>query len=187
MSQKNYVYKWSKKDRMLSLLPAVPLIAFYIGSTYLLARNSINIAGVFLLFWVAVNVPMAGICAGCPYRGEYCPGLCQLYFAPFLSTVLYKRKKREPGIHSFKIHLILLGVFGIGGYIFGFYWLFRLYWQEHPLVVIGLLLFLLLHMPLSFFILCPKCSYNDTCPMANVHKVFKKVSNSEEDGPAPSD
>jgi dipeptidyl aminopeptidase/acylaminoacyl peptidase len=29
-------------------------------------------------------------------------------------------------------------------------------------------------MPLSFFILCPKCGYNDTCPMARVHKAPKK-------------
>jgi hypothetical protein len=187
MSQKKYVYKWSKQDRMLHLLPAIPLIAFYIGSTYLMARSSVYLAGIFLSFWVVVNFPMAGICAGCPYRGGYCPGLCQLYFAPFLSMVMYKRKAGKSSARSFKIHLVLLGVLGIGGYVFGFYWLFRLYWQEYPLVVLGLLILLLLHMPLSFFVLCPKCSYNETCPMANVHKAFKKVSNSEEDGPASSD
>lgn len=101
--------------------------------------------------------------------------------------VMYKGKKRDSDTRSFKVHLALLGVFGMGGYVFGFYWLFQLYWHEHPLVVLGLMILLLLHMPLSFFILCPKCSYNDTCPMANVHKVFKKGSDFEGEGQASSD
>jgi hypothetical protein len=46
---------------------------------------------------------------------------------------------------------------------------------------------LLLHMPLSFFILCPKCSYNDTCPMAKVHKVVKNRSDFDGGGQASSD
>jgi hypothetical protein len=187
MSQEKHVYQWSKQDRVLHLLPATPLIAFYIGSTYLLARGSIYLAGVFLLLWVAVNVSVAGICAECPYRGGYCPGVCQLYFAPFLSMVMYRDTERGSGARSFKVNLALLGVFGIGSYIFGFYWLFRLYWQEHSLVVLGLLALLLLHMPLSFFMLCPKCSYNDICPMAKVHQVVKKESDFDGGGQASSD
>jgi hypothetical protein len=176
VSQTKHVYQWSKQDRVLHLLPAIPLIAFYIGSTYLLARESVYVAGVFLLLWVGVNFSVAGICAGCPYRGGYCPGVCQLYFAPFLSAVIYK--ERGSGPRSFKINLALLGILGIGSYVFDFYWLFRFYWHEHPLAVLGLLALLLLHMPLSFFILCPKCGYNDTCPMAKVHEVFEKGSDS---------
>ena len=174
MSQTKKVYQWSKQDRTLHLLPAIPLIAFYLGSTYLLAKESVWLVAVFLLLWVGVNVSVAGICAGCPYRGGYCPGICQLYFAPFLSLVIYKNKERVTGARSFKPNLALLGVFGIGSYVFGFYWLFRLYWREHPVVVLVLLALLFVHMPLSFFLLCPKCSYNDTCPRANVHKMFKK-------------
>jgi hypothetical protein len=168
------VYQWSRQDRLLHLLPAIPLIAFYIGSAYMLAGESVWLVVVILLLWVAVNVSVAGICAGCPYRGGYCPGVCQLYFAPFLSLVMYKEK--GSGVRSFKVHLALLGIFGVGSYVFAFYWLFRLYWQEHPLVVLGLLALLLVHMPLSFFILCPKCGHNDTCPMARVHRVVKKGS-----------
>ena len=187
MGQTKHVYQWSKQDRALHLLPAIPLIAFYLGSTYLLATGSVYLAGVFLLMWVGVNVSMAGICAGCPYRGGYCPGVCQLYFAPFLSMVMYKDKERASGVRSFKVNLALLGIFGIGSYVFAFYWLFRLHWSEHPLVVLGLLALLLLHMPLSFFILCPKCSYNDTCPMARVYKVVKKGSDFDGGGQASSD
>ena len=187
MSQTKHVYQWSRQDHVLHLLPAIPLIAFYIGSTYLLAIWSVYLAGVFLLLWVGVNVSVAGICAGCPYRGGYCPGVYQLYFAPFLSMVMYKDKERVSGARSFKVNLALLGIFGMGGYVFAFYWLFRLYWQEHPLVVLGLLALLLLHMPLSFFFLCPKCGYNDTCPMAKVHKVVKKGSDFDGGGRASSD
>lgn len=187
MSQKKQVYQWSKQDRALHLLPAIPLIAFYIGTTYLLAIGSAYLAGVFLLLWVGVNFSVAGICAGCPYRGGYCPGVCQLYFAPFLSVVMYKGKERGSGARSFKVSLALLGVFGVGSYIFAFYWLFLLHWHDHPIVVLTLLALLIMHMPLSFFILCPKCSHNDTCPMANVHKVFKKGSDSEGGGKTSSD
>jgi hypothetical protein len=166
-------YQWPKRDRVLHLLPAIPLVAFYIGSTYLLALGSVHLAGVFLLLWVGVNFCVAGICAGCPYRGGYCPGLSQLYFAPFLSMMIYRSKTRSSGARSFKINLALLSVFGIGSYLFAFYWLFLLHWRSLPIVVLVLLALLIIHMPLSFFILCPKCDYNDTCPMAKVHKVFK--------------
>jgi len=176
MSHTKPVYQWTKQDRVLHLLPAIPLIAYYVGSIYLLAMGSIYLVVIFLLLWVGVNVFAAGICAGCPYRGGYCPGVCQLYFAPFLSTLIYKGRVRDSRSQSFKANLLLIGAFGMGSYVFGFYWLFRLYWHEHPIIVLGLLALLLIHMPLSFFLLCPKCSYNDTCPMANVYNVFQKKS-----------
>jgi hypothetical protein len=61
------------------------------------------------LLWVGVNFSVPGICAGCPYRGGYCPGVCQLYFAPFLSAVMYKGKERGSGARSFKVNLALEG------------------------------------------------------------------------------
>jgi hypothetical protein len=173
MNENNQVYQWSKQDRALHLLPAIPLTVFYVGTVYLLAVNSIRLAGGFLLLWIATNIPIAGICAGCPYRGGYCPGVSQLYFAPFLSALLWRGERKSSGARSFGVNLTLLGVFGIGSYLFAFYWLFVLYWPERAIVVLVLLGLLLLHMPLSFFILCPKCGYNDVCPMARVQKTFK--------------
>ncbi len=173
MSQRKDIHQWTKRDRALHLIPAIPLILFYAGTIYLLARESLALMGVFLLFWVGVNFAVAGICAGCPYRGGYCPGLSQLYFAPFLSLVLHRNQDRISPTRSFKNELILLGIIGVGSYLFAFYWLFRIYWQSSPLVVLALLAFLLVHMPLSFFILCPKCGYNDTCPMSKVHKAIE--------------
>jgi hypothetical protein len=171
MNQEKPIVPWSKEDRALHLLPAIPLVAFYIGAVVLLARESVVLVAVFLALWVGINVSVAGICAGCPYRGGYCPGLCQLYFAPFLSKLIYKEEGSGP--RSFKLPLALMGVFGIGSYVFVTYWLFRLYWGDRPLVVLALLALLIVHMPLSFFLLCPNCGYKHTCPMAKVHKAFK--------------
>jgi hypothetical protein len=173
VNENKRVYQWSKQDKVLHLLPAIPLAVFYVGTVYLLAVSSIHLVGLFLLLWIATNVAIAGICAGCPYRGGYCPGVSQLYFAPFLSAMVYKDKEKSTGARSFKVNLALLGVFGIGSYIFAFYWLFVLYWPGRAMVVLTLLGLLVLHMPLSFFILCPKCGYNDVCPMARVQKTFK--------------
>jgi hypothetical protein len=171
VNQNNQVYQWSKRDKVLHLLPAIPLALFYAGTVYLLAARSIYLVGIFLLLWVATNVAIAGICTGCPYRGGYCPGISQLYFAPFLSAAMCK--DQNSSARSFKINLALLGVFGIGSYLFTFYWLFVLYWSQRAIVVLALLGLLVIYMPLSFFILCPKCGYNDTCPMAKVQKAFK--------------
>lgn len=173
MCQPRNVYQWTKRDRILHLIPAIPLILFYTGTIFLLAKESLVLLGVFLLLWVGVNVVVVGICAGCPYRGGYCPGISQLYFAPFLSLLLYPNQDRIFPTRSFNKELILLGIIGVGSYVFAMYWLFRLYWQSSPVVVVVLLALLLAHMPLSFFILCPNCGYNDTCPMAKVHKTFK--------------
>jgi hypothetical protein len=109
VNPQKHVYQWSKKDRIMHLLPAIPLIVFYIGSTYMLAVGSVYLAGFYLLLWVGVNFSVAGICAGCPYRGGYCPGICQVYFAPFLSMVMYRRKEGYSGTRSFKVNLALLG------------------------------------------------------------------------------
>ena len=173
VDENKQVYQWSKQDKVLHLVPAIPLVVFYIGTVYLLAARSIGLAGGFLLLWLATNVAITGICAGCPYRGGYCPGVSQLYFAPFLSMVIWKGERRSSGARSFRVNLILLGLFGVGSYLFAFYWLFVLYWPERALVVLALLGLLVLHMPLSFFILCPKCSHNDICPMARVHETVK--------------
>jgi hypothetical protein len=186
MNENRQVYQWSKRDKVMHLLPATPLAVFYIGTVYLLAVRSIYLVGVFLLLWIATNIAIAGICAGCPYRGGYCPGVSQLYFAPFLSAMMWKSQQRSSGPRSFRLNLALLGVFGIGSYLFAFYWLFVLYWSERAIVVLTLLGLLILHMPLSFFILCPKCGYNDTCPMAKVEKAFKRGSESGSSGGTPS-
>ena len=174
MNESQQIYRWSRQDRLLHLLPAIPLIVFYAGTIYLLGIRSIPVVVGFLLLWIATNVAITGICAGCPYRGGYCPGVSQLYFAPFLSAAVCRREREISGARSFKLNLALLGLFGIGSYLFAFYWLFVFYWPERAIGVPDLLGLLVLHMPLSFFLLGPRCGYNDICPMVKVHKSVKK-------------
>jgi apolipoprotein N-acyltransferase len=96
--------------------------------------------------------------------------------------MIHRGQEKPSGIRSFRVNLILLGLFGIGSYLFAFYWLFVLYWPERAVLVLALLGLVIVHMPLSFFILCPKCSYNDTCPMARVHKAVKRGPEADNDG-----
>jgi hypothetical protein len=179
MNKSKQVYQWSKQDRVMHLIPALPLVLFYVGTIYLLGIHSIILVGIFFLLWVATNFAIAGICIGCPYRGGYCPGVSQLYFAPFLSRILFSRINGTPGDQSFKASLVLLSVSGIGSYFFAFYWLFVLYWAENAFLVLLLLGMLIVHVPLSFTILCPKCGYNDTCPMAKVQKIVNNGNGSD--------
>ena len=130
MNEDLRTHHWSRQDRLLHLLPATPLIIFYAGTVYLLAVRSVPVVAGFLLLWIATNLAIAGICAGCPYRGGYCPSVSQLYFAPFLSAAVYRGERKRSGARSFKLNLALLGLFGIGSYLFAFYWLFVFYWPE---------------------------------------------------------
>jgi hypothetical protein len=173
LEEKDRIYPWTRSDKALHALPALPLIIFYVVTIYFLALHSWYLSAIFIVFWLATNLSATRICAGCPYRGAYCPGLCQLFIAPFLSLILF-RKAREKGTRqSFKGDLILLGIFGIGGYLFAFCCLFILYWPNYAVAILVLLGLLILNMVLSFFLLCPKCGYNQTCPMAKVHKAFQ--------------
>jgi hypothetical protein len=173
MNMDHRVYQWTEKDKAIHLLPAIPLFIFYAVSICLLAGRSFLLAAVFILLWFATNVSAVRICAGCPYRGRYCPGLCQLFIAPFISMMIYRPGKAHSPPRSFKLDLFFLGIFGFGSYLFAFCYLIGLYWAEYGAILLALPGLLLLYMALSFFLLCPKCGYNSVCPMAKVHKTFQ--------------
>lgn len=167
------VYRWTAKDKRIHLLPAIPLFLFYAGTLYLLGRQDALLALIFVFSWIGTNLAAIRVCAGCPYRGGYCPGLCQLFVAPFFSLLLFPKRRQPVRCRSFAVDVLLIGLFGLGGYLFAFYWLIALYGAPYPAAVAALAVLLLLYMGLSFFLLCPKCSYNDICPMAKVHKTFR--------------
>jgi hypothetical protein len=37
VNENNQVYQWTRRDKVLHLLPAIPLVVFYVGTAYLLA------------------------------------------------------------------------------------------------------------------------------------------------------
>jgi hypothetical protein len=176
MTHDEETHTWPRKERALHLLPAIPLIAFYIGAITLLAMHSLSIVLGFLAFWFVTNLFVAGVFAGCPYRGRYCPGLAQLYIAPYLSLLMYRGSRQGLKQRTLLFNIALLSVFGIGSYVFAFAWLFALYWPKYAALILSLLALLLLHMPLSFFLLCPNYGYNETCPMAKAHTIFRRTT-----------
>ena len=163
------MYQWSKRDKFLYSAILIPFLVAFIGAAYLLATVSIYLTIIFLLLYIIVNLFQAGCCIGCPYRGKYCPAVFGMYLANFLSATIYKKRNFEPGF--FKINATLAEISVIIALLFPVYWLLSLNW--YYLVVF--LSLIVVHIILFYPIICPKCSYSDTCPGGQVvHKLFKK-------------
>ncbi|UCG83455.1 MAG: hypothetical protein JSW38_01135, partial [Dehalococcoidia bacterium] len=93
-----------------------------------------------------------------PYRGRYCPPVFGVYLANFLSSQIYRNRSYEQ--RFFKVNAHLAELFLVFTILFPVYWLVSLNW----LYLLGFLLLILVHAALFFPSMCPKCSYNDTCP-----------------------
>jgi hypothetical protein len=152
------VYKWSRRDRLLYFATLVPFLVAFFGAAYLLATQSIYLTVIFLLLYIAVNVFQAGCCIGCPYRGRFCPAVFGIYLGNLLSAAVYKSRTSEP--RFFRINANLAEVFLAATILFPIYWLIVSNW-----VYLAVFLLLVgLHVIAFFPAMCPKCSYNDTCP-----------------------
>jgi hypothetical protein len=142
----------------LYFLTLVPFLVALIGAAYLLATESIYLLVIFLLLYIGINVFQAGCCIGCPYRGGFCPAVFGIYLGNLLSVTVYKNRTYTPGF--FRINAALAEIFLSATILFPVYWLAVSNWV-YPLVY----LFLVgLHVVTFFPAMCPKCSYNDTCP-----------------------
>jgi len=163
------MYQWSRRDKFLYSAILIPFLAAFIGAAYLLATVSIYLTVIFLLLCVIANFFQAGCCIGCPYRGKFCPAVFGMYLANFLSTTIYKKRNFEP--RFFKVNATLTEISVIIALLFPIYWLLSLNW--YYLVVF--LSLIVVHIVLFYPIICPKCSYNDTCPGGQVvHQLLKK-------------
>lgn len=169
MTQDKSIYQWSKQDKFLYFITLIPFLIAFIGAAYLLATVSIYLTVTFLLLYLGINFFQAGCCIGCPYRGRYCPPIFGIYLANLLSTTIYKKRNFEP--RFFRINATVAGFFVTITFLFPVYWLLLLNWYY-------LAIFLVLimgHIVLFYPFICPKCSYNDTCPGGRVvHKLFRK-------------
>ena len=136
-------------------------------TSYILATFSISLTILFFILYLGTNFFQAGCCVGCPYVGRFCPAMFGIYLSNFLSSRLYKGRPHES--RFFKFNGLLAGVFLVSFFTFPFYWLLLLDWYYltlfYGLVVIHFLTFLL--------VICPKCSYNDTCPGGKLNKTIK--------------
>ncbi|MBN1802788.1 MAG: hypothetical protein JW891_14865, partial [Candidatus Lokiarchaeota archaeon] len=93
----------------------------------------------FILFWVLTNVAGGVICSKCPLNDKSCPGLYQLYFMPYLSKIVYRKKEYSKKIMS--VSAIFVSVFGLIYYSIGFISLFLFYWNDLIFIVFILLIF----------------------------------------------
>jgi hypothetical protein len=163
------MYQWSKRDKFLYSAILIPFLVAFIGAAYLLATVSIYLTVIFLLLYVIANFFQAGCCIGCPYRGKFCPAVFGMYLANFLSATIYRKREFEP--RFFKVNATLTEISVIIALLFPVYWLLSLNW--YYLVVF--LSLIVVHIVLFYPIICPKCSYNDTCPGGQVvHKLLEK-------------
>jgi len=158
MSQDKNIYQWSNRDKFLYFVILIPLLVAFIEAAYLLATVSIYLTVIFFLLYLGLNFFQAGCCIGCPYRGKYCPAVFGIYLANFLSATIYKKRNFEPRFH--RTNATLAGIFVMITFLFPVYWLLVSNWYY-------LAIFLVLiigHIALFYPFICPKCSYNDTCP-----------------------
>ena len=161
-----------KKLKITIILSTICIAITFVGIIILLALRSILCLVLFILFWILTNLAGGIICSQCPFRGKRCPGLYQLYFMPFLSKKIYKKKEYDK--KTINISAILVSVFGSIYYLIGFISLFILYWNDFIVIVLILLAFFIIHLTLSFLYLCPNCSNKENCPMARVSKALGK-------------
>lgn len=169
MTQYKNIYQWSKRDKFLYFQILIPFLVAFIGAAYLLATLSIYLTITFLSLYIIANFFQASCCIGCPYRGKYCPAAFGIYLANFLSATIYKNRNFEP--RFFKINATLAVISIIIVLLFPIYWLLSLDWLYFAIFLI----LITAHIVLFYPIICPKCSYNDTCPGGQVvHKLFKK-------------
>jgi hypothetical protein len=141
------------------------------GMIILLAIKSITLLVIVILFYILTNLAGGIICSQCPFQGKFCPGVLQLYFMPFLSKTVYKKK--EYSKRAIELGAVLVGIFGSIYYIVGFVSLLFLYWNSILVVVVMVLLGLFLtHFFLSFSVLCPNCTSKDSCPMSRVSRKY---------------
>jgi len=159
--------------RIRLAISTISVVISFIGIIVLLALKSTILLVLFLSFYILTNFAGGPICSQCPFQSELCPGVLQLYFMPFLSGLVYrKRKYSEKAIERCAV---LVGIFGSAYYLIGFVSLFALYWNSTLLTIVLVLLALFFtHFFLSFSSLCPQCMNKENCPMARVSNALGK-------------
>ena len=151
-------YKWNTKDKFIYFLVMIPFLVGFIGSLILMARITIFLPIIVIILVLAINIFQAGCCVGCPYRGKYCPALFGVYLGNVFSTWFYKEREFEQKFFERNANIAetLLGVV----VIFTGYFLWSIDW----IYAVAYVLLAVIHFMLFMVFICPKCSYNETCP-----------------------
>jgi hypothetical protein len=136
----------------------IPFFIALTGTAYILAASSIYLMLVFFGLYILGNIFQAGACVGCPYRGKFCPAVFGVYLSNLISSLVYRNRHFEQRFYT--INASFASVICVIALLFPVYWLYISGWHYLVLYIV----LLLLHVYLFFPKICPKCSYNDTCP-----------------------
>ena len=151
-------YQWTKKDKFIYFLVMIPFLVAFIGSLVMMGRIAIILPIFVIILFLLTGVFQAGCCVGCPYRGKYCPAIFGIYPANIFSMWLYKNREFDQKFFNTNANMAetLLGVI----LILSGYFLATINW----LYALAYVLLAVLHFALFMVFICPKCSYNETCP-----------------------
>ena len=162
-------HQWSRRSRLIYAATLIPFLVAFVGVSYVLAAEAIYLVVIFLVLYAGVNFFQAGCCAGCPYRGRFCPAIFGIYLANLLSATVYKNRTFDP--RFFRLNATLAEIFLAATILFPIYWLAVSNW----VYVVVFLALVGLHAVTFFATICPKCAYNDTCPGGQAAtKLFQK-------------
>jgi hypothetical protein len=161
-------YEWTRRDKLTYLLALAPFLVAFLGALALIATISVYWTIALIALHILGSVFQAGCCVGCPYRGRYCPALFGIFLANFLSATVYGDRqyderffKRNAALAETVVAIIAILCCAL---LFTIHWLYAVVFLALGIV----------HLALFFRRICPKCSYNETCPGGQAAMKFGK-------------
>jgi hypothetical protein len=151
-------YEWTGRDKLIYLLALVPFLVAFLGALALIATISVYWTVALVALYVLGAFFQAGCCIGCPYRGRYCPALFGIFLANVISARLYRN--REFDQKTFNRNAALAGTVVTVIAVLCSVLLFSIHWA----LGFGFLALGVIHVVFFFGQICPRCSYNETCP-----------------------
>lgn len=151
-------YEWTRRDKLTYLLALTPFLVAFLGALALIATISVYWTVALIALHVLGSVFQAGCCVGCPYRGRYCPAVFGIFLANLFSATVYKDRRYDEKFFERNAALAETVVVIIA--ILCSVLLFTIHW----LYTVVFLALGAVHLALFFRRICPKCSYNETCP-----------------------
>jgi hypothetical protein len=151
-------YEWTGRDKLTYFLALVPFLIAFLGALVLVATLSVYWTVGLLALYVLGACFQAGCCIGCPYRGRYCPALFGIFLANVISARLYRDREFDQKTFDRNAALAETVVTIIA--VLCAVLLFSIHWG----LAAAFLALGVTHVVFFFRQICPKCSYNRTCP-----------------------
>lgn len=156
------VYAWTRRDKLIYAGTLVSFFVAFFGALILLGTISLWLSLILVGLYLLGNIFQAACCVGCPYRGKYCPALFGVYLGNWLSVRLYAGRtfderffeRNATGGELSIVGMVLVAAVGLAT--------LNIWYTAALLVLVAL------HLGLYVTLICPSCSYRDTCPMGKL-------------------